>query len=133
MNRWRRNVAAVCFVVVGAMSYAFAQGPRGGPQGGMNYDVKTEATIDGTVELVESVTGASGKGRRSMGGTHVVVKAASGERIEVHLGPSAYLAERKLAVAKGDAVTIVGSRVTIEPKCERGDILETVSRSTSVS
>jgi hypothetical protein len=42
----------------------------------------------------------------------VTLKTAT-ETVEVHLGPSAYLADKKVQLAKGDAVQISGSRVTI--------------------
>jgi hypothetical protein len=77
------------------------------------YDVKTETTIKGTVERVETVTGTGGRGRHALGGTHLVVKTDT-ESIEVHVGPTAYLTEKGITLAKGDTLEIVGSRVTIE-------------------
>lgn len=47
-----------------------------------------------------------------MMGTHIVLKTAT-ESVGIHLGPSAFLAERKIAVAKGDILEILGSRVTM--------------------
>jgi hypothetical protein len=76
------------------------------------YDVKAETTVKGTVESVETVSGPGARGRRSLGGTHLVVKTEK-EALAVHVGPTAYLAEQKIAVAKGDAVEILGSRSTI--------------------
>jgi hypothetical protein len=38
------------------------------------------------------------------------------ETLEVHLGPTAYLTEKNIALAKGDAVEILGSRVTVDAK-----------------
>jgi hypothetical protein len=75
----------------------------------MMYDVKTETTIRGTVESVETVA----RGRRGLGGTHLVVKTAT-DALEVHLGPTAYLSEQRITVAIGDAVEILGSRITID-------------------
>lgn len=76
------------------------------------YDVKTETTIKGTVESVETVTGKSGRGRQALGGTHLVVKTEK-EALEVHVGPTAYLTEKGIALARGDTLEILGSRVTI--------------------
>jgi hypothetical protein len=96
--------------VVGIVSVGLTQVPRGGRQGSpMMYDVKTETTVTGTVESVETIARA----RRGLGGTHLVVKTAT-EALEVHLGPTAYLSQQKITVAKGDAVEILGSRVTID-------------------
>jgi hypothetical protein len=36
------------------------------------------------------------------------------EALAVHLGPTAYLAEQKIVIAKGDALEILGSRVTVD-------------------
>ena len=79
------------------------------------YDVQTETTIKGTVEKVETITGPGVQGRRGLGGTHLMVKTET-ELLEVHLGPTAYLAEQKVTVEEGDVVEIVGSRVTINEK-----------------
>jgi hypothetical protein len=63
------------------------------------YDVKTETTVNGTVEAVEIIQGPGGGGRRGMGGTHLTVKTGT-EALEVHLGPSAYLAENNITLVK---------------------------------
>jgi hypothetical protein len=79
------------------------------------YDVKTETTITGTVESVETIRGPGVRGGGRLGGTHLVVKTAT-ETLEVHVGPTAYLAEQKIIVATGDAVEILGSRVTMDER-----------------
>jgi hypothetical protein len=50
-----------------------------------------------------------------MAGIHLTLETAS-ESLEVHLGPAGFLTEKKLSVAKGDALEIVGSRLTIDDK-----------------
>jgi len=75
------------------------------------YDRATETTVRGTVETVEQIT-AGGRGRRGLGGTHLVLRAGDSQ-LPVHLGPRAYLNENKIIVNKGDTVEIVGSRVTL--------------------
>jgi hypothetical protein len=77
------------------------------------YDPKTETTITGTVESVENITGAGGRGRRGMGGTHLVVKTEK-DAVDVHVGPTAYLTEKGITLAKGDRLEILGSRVTVD-------------------
>ena len=106
-------VAAAALLMVGAVSIAMAQTTPGGQQASPMYDVKTETPIKGTVESVETITGTGGRGRQAMGGTHLVVKTDR-EAIEVHVGPTAYLAEKGITLAKGDTLEIVGSRVTID-------------------
>lgn len=90
-------------------SPALAQGRRGMGQMPM-YNTAAETTIKGTITEVKTVTGAMGG--MSMEGTHIVVKSDS-ETIEVHLGPSAFLKEKKVELAVGDPVQIVGSRVKV--------------------
>jgi hypothetical protein len=52
-----------------------------------------------------------GAGRMGMmQGTHLMLKTDK-ETIEVHLGPSAFLKEKQVEVAKGDSVEVVGSRI----------------------
>ena len=107
-------ISAVVYVLVGT-SLLFAQTPRAGRRGSAMYDVNTEATITGTVESVETIGGPGVRGGGRLGGTHLVVKTAT-ETLEVHVGPTAYLAEQKIIVAMGDAVEILGSRVTMDEK-----------------
>ena len=38
------------------------------------------------------------------------------ETLGVHVGPKFYLDEQKITIAKGDALEILGSRVTIDAK-----------------
>ena len=102
---WAATVLTVAAVSV------MAQTAAGGGSG--MYDVKAETTITGTVESVENITGAGGRGRRGMGGTHLVVKTEK-ESVAVHVGPTAYLAEKGITLAKGDSLEILGSRVTVD-------------------
>lgn len=88
--------------------------PLGRGQSSPRYDVATEATVVGTVESVEQIASpARGRGRRGLGGTHITV-TTNGETLEVHLGPTAFLTANNVVIAKGDALVIVGSRVTVD-------------------
>jgi hypothetical protein len=89
------------------VSTALAQG-RGGPR---HYDPKTETTVKGTVTDVQQPTGRRG----AWTGTHLIVKTDGGD-LDVHVGPSSYISEKQFSFAKGDAVEVVGSKVTIEGK-----------------
>jgi hypothetical protein len=108
----RLSIVGAVLLFVG-VSFALAQTPGGGRQGSPMYDVNSETTIKGTVESVETITGSGGRGRRGLGGTHLVLKTEK-ETLDVHLGPTAYLIEQKIVVAKGDALEILGSRVTVD-------------------
>jgi hypothetical protein len=104
-------VGPAAWLVVGAVSVATAQSTGSGQPGSPMYDVKTETTIKGTVDSIETVTGMG----RTLGGTHLILKTDT-EMLEVHVGPAAYLTEKGIAFAKGDMLEIVGSRVTIDNK-----------------
>ena len=97
-------------LTVAAVSVVMAQ--PGTARGSPIYDLRTETTIRGTVESVDTVTGAGGRGRHALGGTHLTVRSGT-EALAVHVGPTAYLAEKGITFAKGDALEILGSRVTI--------------------
>ena len=75
---------------------------------GRFYSSATETTVAGTVEEVNTV---SLPGRGS-GGLHLMLNTSSG-RVEVHVGPTWYVSSRNVTFAKGDAVTLIGSKVTI--------------------
>lgn len=108
--RYACGIAALA-ISVAATQLAQSQG-RG--EGSPRYDVATEATVTGTVESVEQIPGAAGgRGRRGLGGTHITLKT-SAETLDVHLGPAAFLNERKVAIAKGDTLVVVGSRVAVD-------------------
>lgn len=76
---------------------------RGGGPAGRNYDPATVTTVSGTVEAVERGPGGGGQG------IHAQLKTADG-MVDVHLGPAWFLEEQKLTVAKGDALTVTGSK-----------------------
>jgi hypothetical protein len=96
--------------LVAAPLLAQAQGRGSGPR----YDPATEATLTGTVESLDQITGPGGRrGRRGLGGTHLTFKTST-ETLEVHLGPTAFLNEKTVAIAKGDTLVITGSRVTVD-------------------
>ena len=64
------------------------------------YDVATVEKITGTVEDT---------GTYERGGIHVTLLTASG-KISVHLGPDYYI-NKMISIAKGDVLTVTGSRV----------------------
>lgn len=101
------------------------------------YDKATETTLTGVVDRVVlmdhdqmmapgmSRMGGGGRmgpgmpmgrgmaaGRMGMTGLHVMLRTDA-DVLEVHVGPVAYLETRKLTLAAGDRISVVGSRVTI--------------------
>jgi len=78
---------------------------RGTGQAAPVYNVATEVTLSGTIEDVKVIPGPG-----AQGGIHLALKTAS-EAIQVDLGPEWFLTQQKYVLAKGDAVTVIGSRV----------------------
>jgi hypothetical protein len=76
---------------------------------GPMYDTGTEVRLTGVVEAVDTMAACCCTECMG-GGLHVTLRTAT-ESIEVQLGPRAFLAEKKVSLAPGDAVEIVGSRI----------------------
>lgn len=106
---WGIVLFAALFALSGSVVAFGQQGTGQGRQGQRYYNPATEVTVKGTVEQVRQVTG-----RKSWWtGTHLTLKTAK-ETLDVHLGPSWYLAEKKFAVAKGDQIEVTGSKIKYE-------------------
>jgi membrane protein implicated in regulation of membrane protease activity len=104
---WRLIVfTAVFAMTVWAAMPGMAQMRRQSPM----YNPATEATVKGSVAEVIQV-----KGPGRWGGTHLTLKTDK-ESIDVHVGPSWYLAQNKISFAKGDQVEVTGSRVKFGDK-----------------
>ncbi len=109
MKELKSLVMAATVVLAFAAPAALAQGQ--GPGMGMsNYNPKTEVTVKGVVEEVQQL-----QGRHGWMGTHLLLKTDSGT-LDVHAGPSGYITENHFAFAKGDAIEVIGSKVTIQDK-----------------
>ena len=80
-------------------------------QRGGNYDPATETTLSGTVEEVLTIPGP-GKGP---GGMHLMLRTEAGVS-EVHVGPVTFISAQGFVVAAGDAITVTGSKVTVQGK-----------------
>jgi len=74
------------------------------------YDPAAEATFKGTVEEVRDrqcpVSGGMG--------SHLVLKLSANKTIEVHLATTKFVKAYDLVFNKGDAVTVVGTKVQFE-------------------
>ena len=105
-------------VLLAAITLAYptavtAQAGRGGGGQGPRYDTSTEVTIRGTVQEVKEVADTSRGG--SATGTHLTLKTEK-ETLDVHLGPTAFLADQKMSLSRGDELEITGSRVKVAAK-----------------
>jgi len=101
------------FAVMGGLalvsaSWAAAQGPmRCCMRGGMpRYDTANEATYKGTVDEIRYHDRAGMAGT----GTHLIMKSDD-KALDVHLGPTDFLAAQQMTFAKGDQIEVIGSKV----------------------
>lgn len=104
MNHIRQFALAAVVLGLGLVPLAQAQ------RGMRNYDPKTEVTLKGTIEEVQQLAGRNGRT-----GTHLLLKTDSGT-MPVHVGPSSYIADKQFSFAKGDEISVLGSKVTISGK-----------------
>jgi hypothetical protein len=72
------------------------------------FDPKTIEEFKGSVVSVENITPEKGMST----GVHLKVKNEKNETVSVHLGPSWYIDNQDIQFAKGDAISVKGSRVT---------------------
>src|SRR5437879_919714 len=94
-------VAAVALGALARVGLSFAAKPAADRP---RYDPNTEYTFRGTV--VDICRRIDVHGNEEL---HAYVDIGHG-RIDVHLAPVVFLAQRGLALAKGDAVVVTGSR-----------------------
>ena len=97
----RNRSALVGLMILAAATLALAQA---GPAAPRHYNPATEITTSGTVEGITHPAGYNG-----MAGTHVSLKTQDGV-LEVHLGPEAFLTRQNFSIAKGDTLTVTGSK-----------------------
>jgi hypothetical protein len=92
-----------------------------GPHDRPAYDATSEATFKGTVADVKTGRSALdrliqihtlGQGRTGVPEKQVLLRTDSGT-VEIHLGPTAFLNEKKVEIREGDTLEVTGSRVTI--------------------
>jgi len=76
------------------------------------YNISTVVELKGTVEKVEKIIPEKGMSN----GVHLIMKTDKKETISVHLGPEWFLDNQDVQIAKGDAITVNGSKVTYENK-----------------
>ena len=107
----RKSVLLALLVAVPALSLAQGGPPPGKGPGAMRlYDPATVVTLTGSVVGETRVD-------RGMGhsGVHLLVKSAEGE-IPVHLGPDFWVDKQTVKFAKGDEITVKGSKISFEGK-----------------
>jgi hypothetical protein len=117
------GVVTLSALGVSVPSTVFAQhGPgRHAPGPGPAYDPQSETTFKGTVADIK--TGRSvlsrlfqmhtmGLGHKGPQEKQLLLKTGT-DTVQVHLGPTTFLRERRVEIGKGDTLEVTGSRVTI--------------------
>lgn len=79
------------------------------PPSGRLYNPASEETVTGKVTAIEQTVSKHRFGY----GVHLQLQCGT-KNISVHLGPAWYLERNGLAVAVGDTLQIVGSRITLQ-------------------
>lgn len=111
-------VVTIALFIMSAEAVAQMHGRgQGRMAGAPSYNTGTEVTVAGTVDEVQQIMGpaksAVGQTRTCPSGwtgTHLILKTDTGT-MPVHVGPSAYLASKNFTLAKGDKLTVLGSKV----------------------
>ena len=101
-----RIATVLCVAGVVNLAPLCAQPGLGPGRTGRYYNTATETKTSGTIAEVREYK------RGSVSSIHLVLKSEA-ETIDVHLGPSAYIANQGFAFAKGDTIQVLGSRVKI--------------------
>ena len=97
----------VTILAASVATVAYTQ--TGTSRGGANYNPATETTVTGSVDSVENLPSPG----RGGGGLHLMLAGPTG-RIDVHVGPASFVASRNVTFAQGDALTVTGSKVTVD-------------------
>lgn len=95
---WRRTLSAIALTISSvAVSPAQSTLPK--------YDLATETKMKGTVQELKLPDKASPKD-----GAHLLIKSGT-DTVDVYLCPKSYLDDMGSTLAKGDDVTLTGSKV----------------------
>jgi hypothetical protein len=69
------------------------------------YEAAAELSVKGVVEVLNTPDCPGGRV-----GVHPILRSA-GAQVEIHLGPQPFLAKEKFALAVGDSIEVIGSKV----------------------
>jgi hypothetical protein len=107
----KKSSLLAMLVAFPALTLAQGGPPPGKGPGAMRlFDPSTIVTVSGSVASESRIDRGTGHL-----GVHLSVKTPDGE-IPVHLGPDFWVDKQTLKFAKGDEITVTGSRITFEGK-----------------
>jgi hypothetical protein len=115
ITKKRFGIVALWSIVMCVPSMSFAQHVQGSVrqhgasrEQGPAYDAKTEVTLTGAVGEVKTARNP----RSNVKETRLFLKTDTGT-VEIHLGPTAFLTEKKVTIRTGETLEVIGSRVTV--------------------
>jgi hypothetical protein len=103
MSIWLRRLLQTAFSVVTLVAAGAL--PMSGPATVPKYDLATEAKMKGTVEELKLPAKGNEKDV-----AHLVVKSGA-DSIDIYLCPKSFLDDMGAKFAKGDEVTVTGSKI----------------------
>jgi hypothetical protein len=111
----RFGIVALWSIVMCVPSMSFAQHAPGSVrqhgasrEQGLAYDAKTEVRLTGAVGEVKTARNPWS----NVKDTRLFLKTDTGT-VEIHLGPTAFLTEKKVTIRTGETLEVIGSRVTV--------------------
>ncbi len=90
-----------------ALPATFGQGP-----GNRLYNPATVTTVQGTIKQVSIIGGGQGR----FYGTLLKLKTNAGKKLQVRLGPQAYVLGKGFSFAKGKKIEVTGSQIVYKGK-----------------
>jgi hypothetical protein len=96
---------SIAGLLLASITIAMAQTPKPVRP---RYDPATEVTLTGTVEGVREIPHGTWSA-----GLHLILKTEQGA-VEVHVGPAMFVATHGMTLAKGDRISVTGSKVHLD-------------------
>jgi hypothetical protein len=98
--------AFILFATLSCLPFVFAQKPSPQPQPGPKYDLQTEVKLKGTVLEIKSAESVKDN-------IHLMLKSTD-ETVDISLCPKSFLDDMGTSFAKGDEISLTGSKVKLE-------------------
>ena len=106
-----RRILISIILFIAAFRYGVTQVPQHNadmPKYDLSHEVTLKGSVTDTTERNCPVSGGMG--------FHFMLKMQDGKSIEVHVATSKFVKSNEMALNKGDAVEVVGSKVKFEDK-----------------
>jgi hypothetical protein len=114
MKNFKNAVSILLFALLPFIG--MAQGRSGGWCSNNNYsrlfNPATITEVKGTIVSIEKIIPEKGMSN----GIHFLLKTDAKEKIAIHLGPEWFLDNQDIQFAKGDIITVKGSKINFDKK-----------------